>query len=197
MASRYNHLVTGWARPDEILKSAGDDSEVSLWGTSGRPQPGGIQQGSLGDCWFLASASSLAENPERVEKLFSSQEVSKEGIYQVTFQAHNGPVKITVDDRIPVREIPKGYVGAGTKNPFNSKVGANKGWWLPILEKAYAKFNSFYANLNGGLPEQALREMSGMPTIRYNSNSQSESELFAIVNTADKKHWVMTASCYN
>ena len=103
---------------------------------------------------------------------------------------------MTVDDRIPVSEIPRGYVGAGTKRPFNSGAGANGGWWLPILEKAYAKFNGFYANLNGGQPEQALREMSGMPSIGYRTNSQSTSDIYNIVDNADRKHWVMTAACH-
>ena len=61
-------------------------------------------------------------------------------------------------------EIPKGYVGEGFKRPINAGQGKNGGWWLPILEKAYAKFNVNYSNLNGGQPKQALRELTGMPT---------------------------------
>lgn len=60
------------------------------------------------------------------------------------------PTKEVVDDRLAVREIPRGYVGQGSKKPVNAHQGANGGWWLPILEKAYAKFNTNYANLNGG-----------------------------------------------
>ena len=77
--------VTGWARPDEILKSRNDNSAVSLWGSEGRPQPGGVQQGRLGDCWFLASASALAEYPYRIENIFTNKDVSAEGIYQIEF----------------------------------------------------------------------------------------------------------------
>ena len=61
-------------------------------------------------------------------------------------------MKEVVDDRLPISEVPRGYVGAGTKRPFNAKVGNNGGWWLPILEKAYAKFNGAYAHNNGGQP---------------------------------------------
>jgi hypothetical protein len=41
----------------------------------------GVQQGGLGDCWFLASAAALAEYPERIMKIFSNKEYSKEGIF--------------------------------------------------------------------------------------------------------------------
>lgn len=164
MANSYLNGLTGWARPDEIQQSSGNNGAVSLWGSSGRPSPVGIQQGQLGDCWFLSSASSLAEYPERIEKVFTNTKYNAEGIFEVSFHTHEGLVTEVVDDRIPVSEIPRGYVGAGTKRPFNSGQGANGGWWLPILEKAYAKFNGFYANLNGGQPEQALRELSGMPS---------------------------------
>jgi len=49
-------------------------------------------------------------------------------------------------------------------------MSVNKAWWLPILEKAYAKFNVNYATLNGGNPSQALRELTGMPVEMYDSS---------------------------
>lgn len=165
--------LTGWARPPEIQASANDSSAVSLYGSTGRPTPGGINQGSLGDCWFLSSASALAEYPERIERIFTNTEYSKEGIFEVNLSWKGTMVKEVVDDRIPVKEVPRGYVGQGSKNPFNGNQGNNGGWWLPILEKAYAKFNTNYANLNGGQPEQALRELSGMPAVQIRTDKMS------------------------
>lgn len=34
--------------------------------------PDDINQGGLGDCWFLAAASSVAEKPGRLEKVFGN-----------------------------------------------------------------------------------------------------------------------------
>lgn len=196
MANNYlNGGVNEWARPSEIMKSGGSNKAPSLWGDTGRPQPGGIQQGMLGDCWFLSSASSLAEYPERIERIFTNTEYSKEGAFEIQFFWSLGTFRQIVDDRIPVTTVPRGYVGAGTKRPFNSKVGSNGGWWLTILEKAYAKFNGNYSNLNGGQPEQALRELSGMPSVGYRTNSQDDNAIFNTVNSADTNKWVMTAAC--
>ena len=57
MFGTYQH-VNAWTRPKDI----NDGSAPSLWGTNG-VLPNGVRQGHLGDCWFLASPSALAEYP--------------------------------------------------------------------------------------------------------------------------------------
>jgi len=88
------------------------------------------------------------------------------------------PISIVVDDQLAMNAM-----GA----PINSRQSVHGAWWLPILEKAYAKFNVFYANINGGTPLQSFRDLTGMPTQRYYSGNQSDEELFSIIHNADKK----------
>jgi hypothetical protein len=71
----------------------------------------------------------------------------------------------------------------------------NSAWWLPILEKAYAKFNVNYAQLDGGWPVHTLRHLTGMPVMMYNVQNQSFQEFFDIVNAADNLHYAITALC--
>jgi hypothetical protein len=61
MQTTYDSKVTGWARPGELTK----DGPPSLWGSKG-VLPAGVNQGSLGDCWFMSSAAAIAETPERI-----------------------------------------------------------------------------------------------------------------------------------
>jgi len=63
-----------------------------------------------------------------------------------------------VDDRLPINDW---------GDPINARPSPNGAWWLPILEKAYAKMNVNYANLNGGTPIQAFRELTNMPVASY------------------------------
>lgn len=49
----------------------------------------------------------------------------------------------------------------------NLKYSANGAWWMPILEKAYAKLNQSYTNLAGGPGELALHDLTGMPIKSY------------------------------
>ena len=123
MAQSYINADIGWARPSELSASP------SLWGSKG-VQPAGTNQGGLGDCWFLASASALAEHPDRIKNIFTNRKYDSAGIFQVTFYMAGEPVKITVDDRLPITEgkDPR-YTNFGVKTPFNSNVSNNGAWW--------------------------------------------------------------------
>lgn len=88
--------VSGWARPSEI-----DGDDFSLWGSQG-VLPAGTNQGSLGDCWFLASCSALAETPGRIHNVFSNREKDDDGFYVFKFYLLGEEVYVTVDDRLPV-----------------------------------------------------------------------------------------------
>ena len=69
---------SAFKRPTELQK------KPSLWGKNG-VSPAGVKQGSLGDCWFLASASAIAEYPERIKKIFTNKAYPKSGIFEFNF----------------------------------------------------------------------------------------------------------------
>jgi hypothetical protein len=74
---------------------------------------------------------------------------------------------------------------------------SNGAWWLPILEKAYAKYSNTYASLNGGNEWEALRAMTGMPVDNFSSSDLSQNEIWDIISAGDRAHYIMTAGCYN
>lgn len=141
----------------------------------------------LGDCWFLSAASSLAEYPERIEKIFTNSDYSAEGIFRVELFRNGEPFYEVVDDRLPM------YWG----QPINSNAGLSGSFWLVILEKAYAKMNVNYANLNGGMPDQAFRDLTGMPTLFYWTEEQTDEDFYDLVALYDEKKYSMAAGCQN
>jgi calpain-15 len=93
--------------------------------------PNDINQGALGNCWFLASIASVAENPALIKRLFITQEYNEQGIYQLRICKNGEWVKVTVDDYIPC------YNWGG---PMFCRATGDELWVL-LLEKAYAKLH--------------------------------------------------------
>lgn len=60
----------------------GASKKPSLWGDSGKPMPNGVRLGGLWDSWFLAAASALAENPERIQRFLLENEYNDKGIFR-------------------------------------------------------------------------------------------------------------------
>jgi calpain-15 len=70
-----------WKRASEIYPN----SEIFVNGID----PNDIEQGGLGNCYFLAFLSALAENPVRIQKLFVTKNVNQAGIYLINFYINN------------------------------------------------------------------------------------------------------------
>lgn len=100
----------------------------------------------------------MAEHPDRVRTLFTNTEYPDNGAFKLNFFQRGEPVSVVVDDSLPLSKMGR---------PINAGESINGAWWMPILEKAYAKYNVFYANINGGTPLQSFRDLTGMPTKRY------------------------------
>ena len=168
--------IKKWVRPTQLVKN----TRPSLWGDKG-VLPASVVQGKLGDCWFLAAAAALAEYPERVKKIFYNKVYSSKGIFMVKLWRKGRYTRLIVDDRIPIRwdvDWEPSSEDDYSRILVNSSPSSNKGWWLVILEKAYAKFYVNYSNLEGGMPVQSFRDLTGMPVVYYLLQNQKDEELF-------------------
>lgn len=146
-------------RPKEIYGKDGLDKKWNLWGSKG-VTPYGIRQGSLGDCWLLATISGLGEWPERVKKIFKRADANK-GIYEVQFWDKSGPVKVVVDDKLPVKVMGPGWTPVMREKFL--KLGPNGAIWPLILEKAAAKYYGTYERMDRGFSNAAYFALTGRP----------------------------------
>lgn len=119
------------------------------------PSPMDISQGSIGDCYLLASLSAVAEEPTRIVSLFANEAYDEStGRYTVVMWVNGEWVAETVDDRFYVR---------GGKPVFCGCKGTNKIWAM-LYEKAYCKrkFQGDWEKLGGGgLPYTVLHALLG------------------------------------
>ena len=119
--------------------------------------PNDILQGDLGDCYYLSSLSALAENEQRIKKIFEHHQVDPEGIYTVYMTKNGKKVQITVDDHVPVDK--NGSI-------VFSKAQGNE-IWVILLEKAWAKIHGSYESIIAGWGSYTLRDITGAPSFYY------------------------------
>jgi hypothetical protein len=69
LRSDFNNKAKAFVRPTAM------ESSPSLWGSKG-VRPAAVNQGILGDCWFLASMAALGEWPDRIKGIFKNTDYS-------------------------------------------------------------------------------------------------------------------------
>ena len=63
--------------------------------------PSDVNQGFLGNCWFLSAVAAIAERRELLENVFVTQDTSPHGVYQIRL-CMGGEWKVfTIDDTLP------------------------------------------------------------------------------------------------
>lgn len=172
-----------WKRVSEL------DANPKLFGSLNHPNPQGVRQGGLGDCWFLAAASSISEDPNRVYRFMQDRVTNPKGIYRFYFWIKNGWYGINIDDRLPVRSWGRGY------KPWATDKSSNGAWWMPLLEKAYAKLDQNYDRIIAGNGMEGLRTLTGMPTIDIRNKKTDIDKLKPIHSHWARKNYPMTTGC--
>lgn len=155
-----------------------------------------VLQGAVGDCWFMAALSVLAQRPDLVSRLFvdlGKPDIGADGRYRIRLFMDGQWKLYSVDDIFPHR--PEGDEKSGEravkstreqsgapKLAFakSSRKPGGRGWqiWCPLVEKAYAKANGSYRSINGGWVAEGLHDLTGFPTEVISFNHRNfDSEL--------------------
>jgi Ca2+-binding RTX toxin-like protein len=132
----------------------------------GGPSVNDIDQGAIGDCYFVAALSAFAyTNPDKVRQLVVDL---GDGTYAVNFHKAGQDAFVRVD----------GDLWASSGTPAYANLGGQSSLWVAIIEKAYAFFKNgqgTYASINGGngagaSPADAMAApVSVLPTTGYAS----------------------------
>ena len=146
-----------WRRVHEISK----DARLFIQGPP-REDVDDVNQGWLGDCWFVAPAASLSIHGYLLKKVIphsDQQELNREdycGILLFRFHRFGKWVEVVVDDYLPTyyneqNELKLAFMHSNKSNEF----------WAALLEKAYAKIDGSYGDLRGGRTADALNDLTG------------------------------------
>lgn len=185
-----NQFVAVQAEPKITWQRAAEiNGDHTLFGSNGAVNPEDINQGWLGNCWFLAAASSLAEVPGRLEHTFlnNDNELNEAGIYGVNFYTLGVKHTVIVDDWLPLQPSGDGY------RTLFAKIGKDDSLWGAILEKAFAKYQGNYTHIEAGASPVAIRTLHGGPFEIHNNVNMSESELWEMLLEHDGLNDIITA----
>jgi len=116
-----------------------------------------LDQGALGDCWFIAASACLAvTNKKLFSRVVPLEQTFSEpgycGIFRFNFWRYEQFVEVVVDDRLPT---------INGKLLYARNNEDQREFWVALLEKAYAKLYGGYSVLDGGSTNDALVDLTG------------------------------------
>ena len=117
---------------------------------AGGPSPDDVEQGAVGDCWFLATIASMAKTD--ADAIRRSVVELGDGTFAVRFNDYSGrPTYVRVDGELPVTSWGALQYAA---------LGEGGSLWVAVMEKAYACYRygglANYLDLDGGWMSEAF-----------------------------------------
>lgn len=138
--------------------------------------PNDINQGQLGDCYYLSAVSALAEFPDRIKACFVTQNFNYAGKYTVRLFVNGQKRTYVIDDFFATNK---------SSGAWQFSYSKEDEIWVQLLEKAWAKANGTYAKIIGGLTGEALTALTGGPSRRYEHKDTGVEELWDAIFTSD------------
>ncbi|XP_044019244.1 calpain-A-like [Aphidius gifuensis] len=151
-----------------------------------------LRQRLLGDCWFLVGLLNLKYHENLFNFIVPSSDQSFEenkyaGIFHFRFWQAGKWVDIVIDDRLQTVGKFLWYTSLKSSNEF----------WVPLIEKAYAKLNyRSYKKLEGGFASIAMQDLSGcIPEVYIVAREYKT--LFEIIYNAKIRQTMISCGSYN
>ncbi|MFM6004069.1 MAG: C2 family cysteine protease, partial [Sphaerospermopsis kisseleviana] len=150
-----------------------------------------IDQNALGDCYYLATLSSIAqEQPSYIQNMFID---NGDNTFTVRFFNNGVADYVTVDRFLPTNSsgfaVYAGW-GGGASTSTNNEL------WVALAEKAYAQLaesgwsrtdsgtqNNSYAAIEGGWMDVVIRQVTGLSATSQSVNNMTQSQLINLVNS--------------
>ncbi|MFN7416238.1 MAG: C2 family cysteine protease [Dolichospermum sp.] len=148
-----------------------------------------IRQGQVGDCYYLATLSSIAqENPTYIQNMFTD---NGDSTFTVRFYNNGVADYLTVDRQLPTNlsgnAVYAGWGGGSSSSTSNEL-------WVSLAEKAYAQLaesgwsrsstsTNSYAAISGGWMDKVIRQVTGLAATSQSVSNMTQTQLINLVNS--------------
>ena len=167
-----------WLRPNEIF----DNQPYSIFEHEIKLED--INQGKIGNCYFLSAISSLLKYPQMIYQLFKTLTIPKNNCYQIMMKINSEWKIIIIDDFFPCNK--KNNFPIFCK-PFKNEI------WIMLLEKAWAKINKGYINIDNGYSFDVFNSLTPFSSeIIFHKNFKKENELWYLIRKNDLNNNILT-----
>ena len=123
-----------------------------------------MQQGTMGDCYLLATLVAFDARPGALERLWYTQTANAAGIYAMKFHIGGEERLVYVDDNLPTRN--------GRLTYANSRIEGEL--WPPLAEKIWAKLVGSYAAIEAGNSVWVLKYLTDDPVQHFRPRNMTE-----------------------
>lgn len=140
---------------------------LSLFGAG--PVAADVNQGEVGDCYFLSSLAAFAN--QRPQTLENAAVDLGDGTYAVEFHSGGNPVFVRVNNSFTTG----GFGGYAYAHP-----GSNNTIWAAVMEKAFCYFRTganTYNSINSGWMDEVYHDL-GVQTTDLTPSALSDNDLF-------------------
>ena len=153
-----------------------------------------VMQGKLSNCWFISALSIIATKDYLLRGEFNENiledgkideeeiKMMSEGIYPPIFHIFSPKgiycfrffknLKwryVIIDDRLPCEKV---FDSNQPKILFFAHCRQHNEFWVPLIEKAYAKIHGSYIDLNSGFIDDGLVDMTGLVSKKILKNNE-------------------------
>jgi len=139
-----------------------------------------VNQGALGDCWFLASIGEVAlQDPSAIRSMITN---NHNGTFGVRFFVDGAANYVTVNKELPIVDDRSEWSNGSSLVFANGAKG--QPLWAELVEKAFAQLNAepdavhggnggalnAYEGISGGEPDVAVAEITDKDSIEYTAD---------------------------
>ena len=131
---------------EQNLNPTYQNSTLPLFGNGGTPLYTDVNQGYLGDCYFVAALGETAlQDPSLIQNMIQN---NGNGTYSVLFYVNGQADYVTVNAELPMMGGGYGWANGTSEEFANGTVS-----WVALVEKAFAQLNEQTSAANyGGHP---------------------------------------------